>query len=97
MIGVDISDRSIKIVQLSNDKSARRLQSYCWSDIEEDVIERGIIKEPNNTLDWCDYEDLIAIFINLKESSDPNHYSIDDLSSLLSGLSVNQNQQKHSQ
>jgi type IV pilus assembly protein PilM len=47
MIGVDISDRSIKIVQLSNDKSARRLQSYCWSDIEEDVIERGIIKEPN--------------------------------------------------
>ena len=57
----------------------------------------SIIKEPNNTLNWCDYEDLIAIFINLKESSDPNHYSIDDLSSLLSGLSVNQNQQKHSQ
>lgn len=47
MIGVDISDRSIKLVQLSNDRGVRRLQSYCWSSIENDIIERGIIKEPN--------------------------------------------------
>jgi type IV pilus assembly protein PilM len=47
MIGIDISDRSIKVVQLSNDKGARRLLSYCWRGIEEGVIERGVIKEPN--------------------------------------------------
>lgn len=47
MIGIDISDRSIKMIQLSNDKNSHRLQSYCWSSVEEGVIERGIIKEPN--------------------------------------------------
>lgn len=47
MIGIDISDRSIKVVQLSKDRNVRRLQSYCWSGVEEGVIERGIIKEVN--------------------------------------------------
>ena len=51
MIGIDISDRSVKMVQLSDDRGVRCLQSYCWCSIEEDVIERGIIKEPNKMKD----------------------------------------------
>lgn len=47
MIGIDISDRSIKIIQLSKDKDLDSLQSHCWQEIEEGVNEKGIIKEPN--------------------------------------------------
>ena len=49
----------------------------------------SIIATPNNALSWCDMEDLIAIFSNLKESNDPNLYTVDDLSALLSGMTVN--------
>jgi len=46
MIGIDISGRSIKIVQLSGD-SERRLLSHCWRTIPDGVIERGIINSPD--------------------------------------------------
>ena len=49
----------------------------------------SIIATDNNALSWCDMEDLIAIFSNLKESNDPNLYTVDDLSALLSGMTVN--------
>lgn len=45
MIGIDISDRSIKMVQRPRSGS-EALQSYCWHVIEEGVIERGVIVEP---------------------------------------------------
>ncbi len=45
MIGIDISDRSIKMVQKSN-VGGDPVQSFCWHVIEEGVIERGIIMEP---------------------------------------------------
>lgn len=44
MIGLDISDRSIKLVQLSND-DRRVLLSHCWQMIPEGVIEQGVIQE----------------------------------------------------
>jgi len=47
----------------------------------------AIVQEPDHTLSWCDAEDLVAIFSTLKESDDPNFYSVDELSSLLSDLS----------
>jgi len=46
MIGIDISDQSVKMVQLSADSGVRRLQSYCWHSVDEGIIERGIIQEP---------------------------------------------------
>ena len=49
----------------------------------------SIIATDNNALSWCDMDDLIAIFSNLKESNDPNLYDVDDLSALLSGMTVN--------
>lgn len=44
MIGIDISDRSVKIVRLSN-KRDRRLISHCWQAVPDPVIERGVIKD----------------------------------------------------
>ena len=45
MIGIDISDGSIKLVQRSKTEGDM-LQSFCWRVIEEGVIERGVIVEP---------------------------------------------------
>lgn len=42
MIGVDISDRSVKLVQLAN-TDHRDLLSHCWREIPDGVIERGVI------------------------------------------------------
>ncbi|PIT98513.1 MAG: hypothetical protein COT71_00235 [Candidatus Andersenbacteria bacterium CG10_big_fil_rev_8_21_14_0_10_54_11] len=44
MIGLDISDRSMKVVQLSND-SGRTLLSHCWHAIPAGAIEEGVIQE----------------------------------------------------
>lgn len=44
MIGVDISDRSVKVVQLSGDKP-RRLLAHCWHAVPEGVIENGVIHQ----------------------------------------------------
>jgi len=45
MIGIDISDGSIKLVQRSSSEGDM-LQSFGWRVIEEGVIERGVIVEP---------------------------------------------------
>lgn len=42
MIGIDISDLSIKVVQLSN-KTPRRLLSYCSEILPEGAIDNGVI------------------------------------------------------
>jgi type IV pilus assembly protein PilM len=59
MIGVDISDGSIKIVQLSNDED-HTLLAHCWHRVPDGAIERGIVKERNvvrkvveETLEMC--------------------------------------------
>lgn len=44
MIGLDVSDRSMKLVQLSND-GRHALLSHCWHSIPAGVIERGVIRE----------------------------------------------------
>ncbi len=46
MIGLDISDRSVKVVQLS-ESSPRRLLAHCWQPIPNGVIERGVIQQPS--------------------------------------------------
>ncbi len=45
MIGLDISDRSVKMVQLS-DGSPRRLLSHCWHAVPDGVIDRGMVDQP---------------------------------------------------
>ncbi len=45
MIGLDISDRSIKVVRLAHDKS-RRLLAYSSQALPEGLIEKGIVKNP---------------------------------------------------
>jgi type IV pilus assembly protein PilM len=45
MIGIDISDRTVKIVRLSNDET-RRLLGACSYEVPDGVIKRGIIQEP---------------------------------------------------
>ncbi len=47
MIGIDISDRSVKVVQLLNDKGVNQLTAHSWHIIEPGIIERGVILEPN--------------------------------------------------
>lgn len=42
MIGIDISDRSIKVAELSNEIRPK-LVSACWSPVAPDVIRRGVI------------------------------------------------------
>jgi|MEHZ01.3.fsa_nt_MEHZ010888689.1_1 hypothetical protein len=50
----------------------------------------SIVKdEATNTLSWCDFDDLKAIFLNLKATADPNYYSVDDLNAIFTNLSVN--------
>lgn len=43
MIGIDISDRSVKVVRLSNDKD-RRLVAFGWHAIPDGIIEKGVIR-----------------------------------------------------
>lgn len=42
MIGLDISDKSVKIVRLSND-GRRKLLSACWQEIPDQAMEQGLI------------------------------------------------------
>lgn len=43
MIGIDISERSVKIIRLSN-KSDHKLLSHCWAEVPEGVVSRGVIQ-----------------------------------------------------
>lgn len=44
MIGIDVSDRSIKVVQLIRHGS-RQVISHCMSDVPSGVIEAGVVKD----------------------------------------------------
>ncbi len=44
MIGIDISDRSIKIASVTSG-SSREFRTVCWSPLEPDLIKRGIIQD----------------------------------------------------
>lgn len=44
MIGLDISDQSVKVVQLAHRKDYRLL-SHCWQAIPSGAIEKGIIRD----------------------------------------------------
>lgn len=44
MVGIDISDRSIKVAELS-DKSIPQLLTVCWSAIDPRIIRRGIVRD----------------------------------------------------
>lgn len=44
MIGIDISDRSIKIAEVSSDPG-RQFKTICWSPLPADLIQRGIIQD----------------------------------------------------
>lgn len=44
MIGIDISDRSVKVAQMSSGDSPR-LRTACWSAIEPNLIRRGVIQD----------------------------------------------------
>lgn len=49
MIGIDISDRSIKLIQLTSG-DAPRLQTACWSSLPPNIMRRGVIQDiPNMT------------------------------------------------
>lgn len=50
MIGIDISDKSIKLVQLSDDKN-RRLLAYGGDDLPDAAIENGVIVQPKMVQD----------------------------------------------
>jgi len=45
MIGIDISDQSVKIVELSRYEPLKLL-SHCWQKLPDKVIEHGVIQEP---------------------------------------------------
>lgn len=45
MIGIDISDQSMKIVELSPEEP-RKLLAHCWQRLPDNVIERGVVQEP---------------------------------------------------
>lgn len=42
MVGIDISDRSIKIAEVT-DEAYPRLRTVCWSPVTGDIIRRGVI------------------------------------------------------
>lgn len=44
MIGIDISDRSVKLIQVSSGDSPR-LQTACWSSLPPNIIRRGVIQD----------------------------------------------------
>lgn len=45
MVGLDISDQTVKLVCLAT-KAARPLLAHCWQEVPAGVIERGIIQRP---------------------------------------------------
>lgn len=45
MLGLDISDASVKLVRLS-DKVPRTMLAHCWQAVPEGAVERGIIRQP---------------------------------------------------
>lgn len=46
MIGIDISDRSVKIAEITGGRGdALRLQSVCWSAVPANLIRRGVIQD----------------------------------------------------
>lgn len=45
MIGIDISDRSIKLVQLSNN-GQYDLLAHCWQSVPDGIFARGVILRP---------------------------------------------------
>lgn len=64
MIGVDISDHSIKIMQLSNDHK-RKYLGHCTSDVPDGAIKRGFILE-QETVRKCFQETLTKCRIDSK-------------------------------
>ena len=49
MIGLDISDRSVKIVQLSGREL--RLMTHCWHAVPDGTLEHGVIREQRGLVD----------------------------------------------
>ncbi|MEX0649373.1 MAG: type IV pilus assembly protein PilM [Candidatus Andersenbacteria bacterium] len=45
MIGIDISDRSMKIIQLSDGKE-KRLLAHCWANLPDKTMENGVVLQP---------------------------------------------------
>lgn len=45
MIGIDVSDRSIKVVELSDDDNPT-LRTVCWSPLSPNLMRRGVIQDP---------------------------------------------------
>lgn len=45
MIGLDVSDRSIKVVELSDDDNPT-LRTVCWSPLSPNLMRRGVIQDP---------------------------------------------------
>jgi type IV pilus assembly protein PilM len=48
MVGVDISDRSVKIAEISG-KRHLQLKSVCWSPLPPNIMRRGVIQDVNLT------------------------------------------------
>lgn len=44
MIGIDISDRSIKIAEVSNGKQPQ-FRTVCWSSLSPDLMQKGIVQD----------------------------------------------------
>lgn len=45
MIGVDISDRSVKVAEVADDGEQPELRCVCWSPLQPQLMERGIIRD----------------------------------------------------
>ena len=46
MLGIDISDRSVKIAEISGDRDdAKQLRTVCWSPIPAGLIRRGVVQD----------------------------------------------------
>lgn len=49
MVGIDISDRSVKIAELSG-KRHPQLKAICWSPLPPNIMRRGVIQDVNLTI-----------------------------------------------
>lgn len=45
MLGLDISDRSLKLIHLT-DQAPQRLLSRCWLPLKEGVMSKGVVQQP---------------------------------------------------
>lgn len=45
MIGLDVSDRSIKVISLA-DTSRHKMRTACWSPLAPNLMRRGVIQDP---------------------------------------------------